>query len=125
MAFLTGDAFVELAQAITNHFTCGEFTFNAYSRLAMRNSRRVRTRSGLLSTPTAGEGMDDPREPEAWDARLSLIEELSMARAPEVALYPPLLRTVARLSSRSSRLVRAGDRVVRYAFPTKSAGEPR
>jgi O-methyltransferase involved in polyketide biosynthesis len=125
MAFLSGDAFVELARAITNHFTGGEFTFNAYSRLAMRNSRRVRTRGGPLSAPTAGEGIDDPREPEAWDARLTLIEELSMARAPEVALYPPLLRTFARLSSRSPRLVRAGDRVVRYAFPTQPAGEPR
>jgi hypothetical protein len=71
--------------------------------------------------PTAGEGIDDPREPESWDARLSLIEELSMARAPEVALYPPLLRAVAHLSARSTRLVRAGDRVVRYGFPPESA----
>ena len=117
MAFLTGDAFVKLARAITNHFTGGEFTFNAYSRLAMRNSRRIRTRSGLQSTPTAGEGIDDPREPEAWNARLALIEELSMARAPEVALFPPVLRTIARISARGTRMIRAGDRVVRYRFP--------
>ena len=88
--------------------------FNAYSRLAMRNSRRLR---GPLRMPTAGEGIDDPREAETWNARVSLIEELSMARAPEVALFPPLLRTVSRLSARSARLVRAGDRVLRYAFP--------
>lgn len=124
MAFLTGDAFVELAQAITNHFTGGEFTFNAYSRLAMRNSRRAPTlfgravgASGPQRALAAGEGIDDPQEPEAWNARLALIEELSMAQAPEVALFPPVLRTISQISARSARMIRAGDRVVRYRFP--------
>lgn len=115
MALLSAAEFIEMARAVTAHFQGGEFAFNAYSRLAMRNSRRIRR--GPLSMPTAGDGIDDPREPETWDARLSLIEELSMARAPEVDLYPPLLRALARLSARSQRLVRAGDRVVRYKFP--------
>jgi O-methyltransferase involved in polyketide biosynthesis len=123
MAFLAGDAFVGLARAITHHFTGGEFTFNAYSRLAMRNSRRMPTLFGRAvgahgpSAPTPGEGIDDPREPEAWNARLALIEELSMARAPEVARFPPVLRTISRISARSARMIRAGDRVVRYRFP--------
>jgi hypothetical protein len=56
-------------------------------------------------------------EAETWGARMSLVEELSMARAPEVDEFPPVLRTVSRLSARSARLVRAGDRVLRYAFP--------
>jgi O-methyltransferase involved in polyketide biosynthesis len=116
MAFLTGAEFIAMTRAVTTHFETGEFAFNAYSRLAMRNSRRMRG-GALLSAPTAGEGIDDPHEPETWQARLSLIEELSMTRAPEVALYPPLLRALARLSARSARLVRAGDRVVRYRFP--------
>jgi O-methyltransferase involved in polyketide biosynthesis len=115
MALLTGGAFVGLAQAVTEHFAGGEFTFNAYSRLAMRNSRRMR--AGPLGLPTAGEGMDDPQEPETWNARLSLVEELPMACAPEVTLYPPLLRAIARIGARSTRMVRAGDRVVRYRFP--------
>ncbi len=102
---------------MTAHFDRGEFAFNAYSRLAMRNSRRMR--GGPLSMPIAGEGIDDPHEPETWQARLSLIEELSMARAPEVALYPPLSRVVARLSARSPRLVRIGDRVVRHRFAVR------
>lgn len=118
MALLTGAAFVELARTITSHFGEGEFAFNAYSRLAMRNSRRMRT--GPLRMPTVGDGIDGAQEPEAWDARLSLVEELSMARAPEVSLYPPLLRTFARISARNERLVRAGDRVVRYRFPRRS-----
>jgi O-methyltransferase involved in polyketide biosynthesis len=115
MALLTGAEFIGLARTVTEHFARGEFAFNAYSRLAMRNSRRLR--GGPLRMPTAGEGIDDPREPESWNARLSIVEELSMARAPEVSLYPPLLRTVARISARSARMTRAGDRVVRYRFP--------
>jgi O-methyltransferase involved in polyketide biosynthesis len=114
LALLAEADFIALTRAVAVHLAEGELAFNAYSRLAMRNSRRVR---GPLRIPTAGTGIDDPREPETWGARLALVEELSMARAPEVALYPPLLRTVARLSAHSARLVRAGDRVVRYAFP--------
>lgn len=123
MAFLTGDAFVGLARAVTNHFSAGEFTFNAYSRLAMHNSRRMPRVGGSAigasgpSAPTPGAGIDDPREPETWNADLALIEELSMARAPEVALFPPVWRTISRISARSERLMRAGDRVVRFRFP--------
>jgi O-methyltransferase involved in polyketide biosynthesis len=120
LALLTAAEFIAMTRAVTAHFAGGEFAFNAYSRLAMRRHMR-----GPLKIPAAGEGIDDPHEPETWDGRLALIEELSMARAPEVALYPPLLRTVARLSSRSARLVRAGDRVVRCAFPAKQIGGPR
>ncbi|MDQ2710462.1 MAG: hypothetical protein M3Z25_23850 [Actinomycetota bacterium] len=87
MALLSAASFIAMARAVTAHFAEGELAFNAYSRLAMRNSRRMR--GGPLSMPTEGEGIDDPHEPETWDARLSLIEELSMARAPEVALFPP------------------------------------
>jgi O-methyltransferase involved in polyketide biosynthesis len=113
LALLSAAEFMDMTRAVTAHFRQGELAFNVYSRLAMRNSHRMR---GPLSMPTAGDGIDDPHEPEAWGARLALIEELSMARAPEVALYPPLLRAVARLSARSTRLVRAGDRVVRYGY---------
>jgi hypothetical protein len=98
-ALLTGAEFIGLARTVTEHFACGAFGLNAYRRLAMRNSGRLR--GGPLSTPTVGEGIDDPREPESWNARLSLIEELSTARAPEVSFYAPLLRTVARISARA------------------------
>jgi O-methyltransferase involved in polyketide biosynthesis len=113
MALLRGQSFIALARALTEHFEVGELAFNAHSRVAMRNSRRVR---GPLVIPAVGEGIDDPHEAESWDARLTLIEELSMARAPEVAQYPPVLRAIARFSALSDRLARAGDRVVRYRF---------
>lgn len=124
MAFLTGAAFIAMAQAITSHVAGGEFTFNAYSRLAMRNSRRTGTLGGRAagataaqSAPALGEGIDDPREAEGWNARLALIEELSVAHSPDVAHFPPVLRMITRIGARSARMIRAGDRVVRYRFP--------
>jgi len=119
MAFLTDQAFQDMARALTARFRRGQFAFNAYSRLAMRNSRRMRS-GPLWTAPTVGEGIDDPREPESWNARLRLIEQLHIALAPEVDLFPPLLRTVTRFSARSKRLLRHSDRVVRYRFGPKS-----
>ena len=60
-ALLTAEAFTALTRTLSSHLDRGEFAFNAYSRLAMRYSRRLR---GPLAVPTSGEGVDDPREPE-------------------------------------------------------------
>jgi O-methyltransferase involved in polyketide biosynthesis len=119
MLLLTADAFIAMTRAVTAHFDRGELAFNAYSRLAMRNSRRAgrRAKSGLWSMPTAvGEGIDDPREAETWDAGLSLIDEHFMAHAPEVDRWPPVLKAVARLNARNVRSARAADRVLHYRF---------
>ena len=119
MLLLTADAFIALARAVTSHFDSGELAFNAYSRLAMRNSRRAgrRMKSSPWSMPVAvGDGIDDPHEPETWDGGLSLIEEQFLADAPEVDLWPPVWKTVARLNARSIRLARAADRVIHYGF---------
>lgn len=43
-----------------------------------------------------GGGIDDPREPESWGARLTLIEELLLVNSPDIAKYPPLLRAFTR-----------------------------
>lgn len=91
-----------------------------YSRLGIRNSRRIsgRVKSGPSNTPPAiGEGIDDPHEAETWDARLSLIEEQFMANAPEVDRWPPFWKAVARLNARSVRFARSADRVLHYRFP--------
>lgn len=119
MLLLTAEAFIALARAVTSHFDSGELAFNAYSRLALRNSRRASrgVKGGPWSMPTAvGEGIDDPHEAETWDAGLSLIEELFMANAPEVDLWPPVWKAVARLNARSIRFARAADRVIHYRF---------
>ena len=123
MLLLTGEAFIALARAVTAHFYRGELAFNAYSRLAMRNSRRMGRylKSSSWSLPAAvGDGLDDPQEAETWGAGLSLIEEQFMADAPEMDLWPPIWKTVARLNARSIRFARAADRVVHYAFGRSS-----
>ena len=56
LALLSGAAFIGTTRAVTAHFAAGELAVNAYRRLAVRNSRRMR--SGPLSMPTAGEGID-------------------------------------------------------------------
>jgi O-methyltransferase involved in polyketide biosynthesis len=114
MALLPDQVFRAMTRAVTSHFPFGQLAFNAYSRLAMRNSRRIRL--GPLHMSTAGEGIDDPHEPETWNARLRLIEQLPMAHAPEVARFPPLLRAITRLGARSETLTRHADRVVHYRF---------
>jgi O-methyltransferase involved in polyketide biosynthesis len=120
MLMLTGEAFIAMVRAMTSHFHRGELAFNAYSRLALRNSRRAsgRIKSGPWNMPPAvGEGIDDPHEAETWDAGLSLIEEQFMANAPEVDRWPPIWKAVARLNVRSVRFARAADRVLHYRFP--------
>lgn len=77
---------------------------------------QLRPHLGALHARTAGEGFVDPHEPEGWGARLTLIEEMLLGRAPEVAMYPQPMRGVARLCAHSTRISRAGDRVVRYGF---------
>jgi hypothetical protein len=79
----------------------------------MRGGRRA---PEALRMPIEGEGITHPREPEGWGAGLTLVEELLLTHAPEVAQFPPLLRTITRLCARSTRISRAGDRVVRYSF---------
>jgi O-methyltransferase involved in polyketide biosynthesis len=115
LALLSPAGFAAVARALTGRFAAGEFAFTAYSRLALRNARRMSGR-GPLSMPVAGEGIDDPHEVEGWGVRLRLVEEHFMGRAPEVGRFPPVLRAVARVNARSTRLARAADRVMRYRF---------
>jgi len=88
MALLSADAFIAIARAVTAHFTNGELAFNAYSRLAMRNSRRVR--SGPPAMPTAGDGIDDPHEPETWGRRA--VTDRRTLHGPRTRSRPLLLQ---------------------------------
>lgn len=64
----------------------------------------------------AGDGINDPHEPEKWAARLTLIEELLLVREPEVAKFPQPLRAFTRLCALSTRISRHGNRILRYRF---------
>lgn len=114
MALLSDEEYRTVIRSVTEHFRAGEVAFLAYSRLAVRNSRRVRI--SALHVPTRGEGIDDPHEPEAWNAGLVLRRELFKSHAKEIRLFPPLLRAITRLCERSPRIARAGGRVLHYTF---------
>jgi hypothetical protein len=100
-AFLSGHAYKAMTRALTAHFSTGEFAFNAYTPLVMRLANYSPTLKALHAR-TAGEGINDPREPESWGARLTLIEELLLVRAPEVAKFPQPLRVFTRLCAHST-----------------------
>ena len=60
-------------------------------------------------------GFKDAHVPETWSPRLTLVEEASLAHAPEVDLYP----AGARVSTRLMGMTKAGARtarVLRYRF---------
>lgn len=115
MALLPGPAFRAVFAAVAAHCAAGEVAFNAYPRA---NLRRGAAASPALRMPSVDgvEGVDDAREPEGWGAGLRLVEEVMVARSPHVLRYPQPWRTVARLTARSDRMSRAGDRILRYAF---------
>ncbi len=115
LAFLSGHAYKAMTRALTAHFSTGEFAFNAYTPLVMRLGNYSGTFKALHAR-TAGEGVNDPHEPESWEARLSLIEELLLVREPEVAKFPQPLRASTRLCAHSTRISRHGNRIVRYRF---------
>ena len=115
MSFLSGDSFRGMTRALTAHLLGGEFSFNAYTALDLRLANHSATFRAMHAR-TVGEGFTDPHEPERWSAGLTLIEELLLVRAPDVAHFPEPLRSFTRLCARSSRLSRHGNRVVRYAF---------
>ena len=68
--------------------------------------------AGLIRSP----GFDDPREPERWDPRLTLVREILLTREPEVAEFPPGLRLWTRLAAHSAALSRRGTTVLQYRF---------
>jgi O-methyltransferase involved in polyketide biosynthesis len=117
LAFLTEPQIIALLRAVTGRFQHGELVFNDYGRLAA-SAWAMRVRSATTRSITALKtypGFNDPHQPQRWAPRLCLVEETSLTRAPEVALFPPVLRTVTRLSAHSRALARKA-RILRYAF---------
>lgn len=115
MAFVTGDAYRAMTRALTGHLSTGEFSFDAYTALDLWLAGYSPAFRAPHTRPV-GEGFTDPHAPERWGAGLTLIEEMLLVRAPEVAEYPEPLRTFTRLCAHSPRVARHGNRVVRHAF---------
>ena len=95
-----------------DHFPFGEVAFNGYSRFAIwaaRHYHGTQSVADLIKSP----GFDDPREPERWNPRLTLVREILLTREPEVADFPLALRLFTRLGAQHRmvpRLDRSGAR---------------
>jgi O-methyltransferase involved in polyketide biosynthesis len=119
MAWLSEGQTRSLLNRITDHFHSGELAFNEYGhpgRLEAWAGRRYGP-AILRAAVSASSyvGFDDAHLPERWNPRLTLVEETSTMRAPEVALLPPVMRTVFRLSMSSRRTLQK-TRILRYRF---------
>ena len=117
MAFLTQEDLISLLNRLISHFPGGEVAFNGYTRFAIwaaKHYHGTQSVAGLIRSP----GFDDPHEPERWNRRLKLVEEILLTREPEVAEFPPALRRFTRLAAHSTTWSRWGTTVLRYRFQT-------
>jgi O-methyltransferase involved in polyketide biosynthesis len=115
LAFLTQEDMISLLNRLTSHFPSGEVAFNGYSRFAIwaaKHYHGTQSVADLIKSP----GFDDPREPERWNPRLKLLEEILLTREPEVAEFPRALRVFTRLAAHSAALSRRGTTVLHYRF---------
>jgi O-methyltransferase involved in polyketide biosynthesis len=114
--FLAQDRFLSLLNRLTAQFPGGELVFNSYTSYALRTlkrSRAMRAISGGIVSP----GMNDPMVLEELVDGLTLLEEVFLTRAPEVAELPLITRSISRLAARSATLSRMTTTVVvRYRF---------
>jgi O-methyltransferase involved in polyketide biosynthesis len=122
LPFLTEHQVVALLHHVTDHFTRGELAFNDYGRSgrAARAMRFADAAARSVAPLLAFGGFGDPAQPEIWEPRLRLVGEESLSRAPDVALFPPVLRLLTRLSAHSATLAQTA-RILRYRFPRADA----
>jgi O-methyltransferase involved in polyketide biosynthesis len=115
LAFLAREEMVSLLRRLTGHFPFGEVAFNGYTRFAIWAAKHYHGTQSVAELIKSA-GFDDPREPERWDPRLRLVEEILLTRAPEVAYFPPVLRLANRLAAHSAALSRRGTTSLHYRF---------
>jgi len=118
-AFLSEPVIVSIFRRMTDHFGSGELAFNDYggigwfSRLAIKlypqkMFKDVGSQWGYL-------GFKDAHHPETWNPQMMLVEEASLAHAPEVDLFPGWIRIPTKLMGRSKTGARKA-RILRYRF---------
>ena len=117
--FLSEPALVNLFQTVTDHFRTGELAFNDYGRIgwASRTAMKYVPQRSLkaFGTNWNNSGFADAGRPAEWSPRLTLVEETSLADAPELELFPMRLRLAIRISRHIPALARRA-RILRYRF---------
>lgn len=118
-AFLTEPVIIGLFRQVTAYFGTGELTFNDYGRIGWFSSLAVKLAPQKMFSAVGGQwgyrGFKDARVPETWNPRLTLVEETSLAHAPEVDLFPGWVRWATRAAGRTKAGARKA-RILRYRF---------
>ncbi|MFN3006485.1 class I SAM-dependent methyltransferase [Mycolicibacterium wolinskyi] len=118
-AFLSEPVIVSVLRTVTDHFASGELAFNDYGRIGWVSRAAIKLYPQKMFKDVGSQwgypGFKDAHHPETWNPRLSLIEEASLTRAPEVDRFPGWLRVATRLSARSKTAARKA-RILCYRF---------
>jgi O-methyltransferase involved in polyketide biosynthesis len=118
-AFLSEPDIIAILRRITDHFAAGQLVFNDYggigwfSRLAVRLYPQKMFKD--VGTQWGYRGFKDAHHPERWNPRLRLVEEASLAHAPEVDMFPTWIKVATKVMGRTRTGARKA-RILRYAF---------
>jgi O-methyltransferase involved in polyketide biosynthesis len=119
LAFLPEDVIIRLFRHITDHFGSGEMAFNDYGRIGWFSRLAVKLAPQKMFSAVGSQwgyrGFKDARVPETWNPRLRLVEEASLAHAPEVDLFPSWIRLATKVSGYFAASARKA-RILRYRF---------
>jgi O-methyltransferase involved in polyketide biosynthesis len=118
-AFLPEEVIVGIFRRITEHFRMGELAFNDYGRIGWASKLAIKFAPQKMFKDVGSQwgypGFKDAHHPETWNPRMTLVEEASLAHAPEVDLFPGWIRVATKLSGKSNAGARKA-RILRYAF---------
>ncbi len=118
-AFLSEPVIVGVFRRLTEHFRSGELAFNDYGRIGWFSRVAVKRAPQRMFSDVGSQwgyaGFNDARVPEVWNPRLTLVEEASLAHAPEVELFPGWIRLATKVSGKFKTSARKA-RILRYRF---------
>jgi len=118
-AFLSEETIVGVFRGITEHFRTGELAFNDYGRIGWGSKLAIRFAPQKMFKDVGSQwgyaGFKDAHHPQTWNPRMTLVEEASLTRAPEVDLFPGWIRIATKLSGKTTAGARKA-RILRYAF---------
>jgi len=118
-AFLSEPVIIDIFRRITEHFSSGELAFNDYGRIGWVSKLAIKFAPQKMFKDVGSQwgypGFKDARHPQTWNPRMTLVEEASLAHAPEVDLFPGWIRVATKLSGKSRSGARKA-RILRYSF---------
>ncbi|MEZ0353442.1 class I SAM-dependent methyltransferase [Mycobacterium sp. pR1184] len=118
-AFLSEPVLIALFRRITTYFPSGELAFNDYGRIGWFTRLAVKLAPQRMFSTVGAQwgfpGFADPHVPQTWNPLLKLVEEVSLAHAPEVELFPGWIRFATKVSGMFEVSARKA-RILRYQF---------